>query len=75
MHTGRARAMLEPVVLALCWLRDEGRIVLTFKMIMEYIQLERIIDLANDGRLPEWIAWRRWWTADSKITCCPFAFH
>jgi hypothetical protein len=54
MHSGRARSMLETVVHALCWLRDEVGVVLTFGVIKEHIQFGKIIELADDGRLPEW---------------------
>lgn len=53
MWKGRATAMLTGVMRALTWLRDEGLVDLNVGEIREFMQLRRIIDLADTNKYPD----------------------
>ena len=53
MWKGRATAMLTGVMRALTWLRDEGMVDLNVGEIREFMNLKRIIDLADTAKYPD----------------------
>src|SRR5690606_5152850 len=50
---GRATAMLTGVMRALCWLRDNGIVDLNVGEIRNFMNLDRVIDLADASKYPE----------------------
>lgn len=50
---GRATAMLTGVMRALCWLRDNGVVDLNVGVIRDYMNLKKVIDLADEKKFPE----------------------
>lgn len=53
MWKGRATAMLTGIMRALCWLRDNGILELNVGAMREFMNLDKIIDLADETKYPE----------------------
>lgn len=52
MWKGYAISLISSVMMALVYLRDQGEIVLSFDMMAEYFNLDKIIELSHKRRLP-----------------------